>query len=95
MDSLHSLPEYFHPKSLSIKQSDNAVMFYGRDSFLSNFYPCSCSIQAKHFCTVEQYFQFQKACAADNKEVAEMIMKNKNPSEQHRLGRRLAVGEAV
>ena len=95
VDSLDSMPEYLHPKSLSIKQSDNAVMFYGRDSFLSNFYPCNFSIQAKHFCTVEQYFQFQKACAVDNKEVAEMIMKNKNPSEQHRLGRRLAIGEAV
>ena len=87
-ETLDLLPLSIQPKSLATKRDEDIVMFYGRDAFLSNFYPSNFTMDAKKFYTVEQYYQYKKACAAGDQDTADLIMKTMDPSEHHRMARK-------
>ena len=89
VDSLDTLPVSLQPKNLCHKQGNNMILFYGRDSIMSNFYSCNFTLDGKQYSSSEKYYQYQRACQAGNMDIAEKIMDTDDPAEQHHLGNRL------
>ena len=76
VDSLHALPLELRPETLATCNLDTAVLFYGQDSYLSNFYPSKFMLDGKIFDGSEQYYQYKKALHAGNQDLAEQILNN-------------------
>lgn len=93
--TMDSLPDNLKPRNLAKKELDNAVLFYGRDCYLSNFYPCRFVIDGEEFSSVEQYFQFKKVCKLGDFDTAAAIMSTNEPVEQLRLGRKPHVDDSL
>ena len=87
LQTLDSLPDDIHPKTLHEKQTEKAVLFYGGYSIFSNFYKANFEIDKKVYNCCEQFFQCQKAVSAGEHEVALKIMSTEDPREQYRLGK--------
>ena len=93
-DALEKLPPDLHPKNHSEKHTDGSVLFYGGYSPLSNFHPCCFTLNGNQYNSVEQYFQYRKAIAAGNKDVACDIMAESDPKQQYYLGKNLKPDES-
>lgn len=66
------------------------IKFYGRDSYLSNFYPALFTLQGKTFGNIEQYFQYTKAITFGDRIRADMILEApRDPVKCKMLGRRV------
>ena len=89
VDTLDNLPLDLQPATLSCRVLDNAVLFYGRDSWLSNFFPARFTIEGKTYLCSEQFYQYKKAQYANNMSIADQIMKTSDPADHHRLGKKL------
>lgn len=76
-----------------MKVTDKHVLFWG--DWPSNWYPAEFDAETKidgklekhHFYNTEQYFMFIKAVIFGDKEIAEKILKTKNPRKAKELGR--------
>ena len=93
VDTLNLLPLNLQPRKLALRENDNSVLFYGKDTVFSNFYPSKFEIDGQTFCSAEQYFQCQLAVKCGDEEAKNAIMKTSNPVEQLRLGRKVRVDE--
>jgi ribA/ribD-fused uncharacterized protein len=91
VSSLNTLPAHLQPKELATKMLEKTVLFYGKDSFLSNFYPAPFTIDKKSFTGSEQFFQYEKAVRAGDNETAAKIMNTDDPVQHLRLGKKLTV----
>ena len=92
-DSLDSLPASLQLSNLSTRVLDNTVLFFGKDSYLSNFYPTQLILNGKTFSGPEQFYEYQKALKAGDYDIAAKIMSTDNPIEQMRYGRELQLNE--
>lgn len=61
-----------------------AMYFYGKSSFLSNFYPAGFRIEGKRYATVEHYFQSQKTTDSKRREAIRLAP---TPLTAKRMGR--------
>ena len=88
VDSVQSLPYGLDNISLSQKtmKDESGVAFFGRTSFLSNFYPSPIIENGKHFPTVEHLYQFKKASYFNDTETATAILTAKTPIQAKALG---------
>ena len=68
-------------------------MFFGKGSYLSNFYPTQLILNGKTFSGPEQFYEYQKALKAGDHDIAAKIMSTDNPIEQVRYGRELQLNE--
>ena len=93
VDSLDALPESLKLKNLATRDVQNSILFYGKDSVFSSFYPTKFQIGGQIFNSTEQYFQFRKAECASSSSAAEEILKSKDATEIHRIGRKIQVSE--
>ena len=87
--NMDTLPSDLQLENLSMQQTSKSVLFYGKYSFLSNFYQAEFKLDSKTFCSSEQYFQYSKAIHCGNSEIAGKIMATFNPVDQKRLGHKL------
>lgn len=69
--------------------TDKYVFFYGNQEPFSNHYFSQFSDGVHIFNCTEQYMMFHKAELFGDKEIAEEILKERSPSVQKRLGRRI------
>ena len=58
---------------------NNTVAFFGGQSFLSNFHPCTIKHEDKIFNSSEQLFQYKKAQFFKDKTTSDAILKATNP----------------
>ena len=88
VDSVQSLPYGLDNISLSLKtmKDESGVAFFGRTSFLSNFYPSPIIENGKHFPTVEHLYQFKKASCFTDTEITTAILRAKTPIQAKTLG---------
>ena len=59
--NLNQLPEDLSPFSITSKESDTCVGFFGALNPLSNFHPAKFEINDEEFISSEQYIQSRKA----------------------------------
>ena len=72
--------------SIGTVNRQNTVLFHGRFSPFSNFYPCSFTHNGVQYNCVEQFYQHQKALHANKGFVATKILLAEDPVEIKHLG---------
>lgn len=78
---LELLPDDLKPSRTTTPQSDDAVVFFGRSSPLSNHHLCNIKIAGRAFTCVEHFLAWQRANTAKVKELADEVLQMKDPSE--------------
>ena len=73
--------------SLGIKETDSHVLFAGRYTPLSNFYPCKISNENHTFTSSEHMFQFERTTAIGDHTAAAQILVAPSPIEAMIIGR--------
>ena len=91
LETLDLLPEEIQPKTLATRETEHLILFYGKDSCYSSFYPSQFIIDGTKFVCSEKYYQYNKALQLGNNDIAEEIMKTDKTAEYHRLGKKLRV----
>ena len=87
VDSLHTLPyglHNFNPAERRLKDG-KGIAFFGKASFLSNFYDSSFVEEGVLFKTVEHYYQFKRANYFKDVSTAHAIMNAKSPDQAKAL----------
>ena len=87
VNSMDKLPKHLQTSKISIRRTDKAALFYGENACFSNFYRANLMVNEKHYTSVEQYFQYQRAHMAGKEDIASKILKTQDPKEQHQLGK--------
>lgn len=82
---LELLPDDLKPSRTTTPQSDDAVVFFGRSSPLSNHHMCNIKIAGRAFNCVEQFLAWQRANTAKDKELADEVLQMKDPSEHKKV----------
>lgn len=81
---LESLPDDLKPSRNATPQDDEAVVFFGRASPLSNHHICEITIAGRNYTCVEHFLAWQRANVAEDKALAQEILQMKDPSEHKR-----------
>ena len=87
-DDLQSLPFNLTNVRVSEKKLNGieGTAFFGKESYLSNFYPCSFIEKNQTFDCVERYYNYRKALYFNDEETANEILKAKTPNKVKALG---------
>lgn len=80
-DNLELLPPPLRPSSLSVRESDEALVFFSRFCFLSNHYPSQFIIDGQSFHHVEQFLAYKKAQLSQKDEVIQRALQASDPVE--------------
>ena len=86
-DSLHKLPDIFHPRRLFTPSNKNITAFFTNSSPLSNHYRCQVEINCLQYNCVEQYLMEKKATFCGDHHLAQKIMREPDPVRQKSLGK--------
>lgn len=78
---LETLPIPLRPSSLATKQSDQALAFFTKFSFLSNHSPSTFTYQNKVFNNMEQFLAFRRAETCQQHELADRALRTQDPVE--------------
>lgn len=89
VDTLDQLPQDLRKYDLSTAKH-GILPFYGFTCALSNFFPCSFSIDDMHFRTAEQYFYYKKAECHRDRQAAIDVLAAQDPWAQKAVGRQIA-----
>ena len=87
VDTLHKLPEKFHPSRLCSPTNNNITAFFTKSSPLSNHYGCQFEINRRQYNCVEQYLMMRKASFCGDHHLADKIMQEADPVRQKSLGK--------
>ena len=89
IDTLSKLPSDLQPANLCTQIKEKSVLFYGKDSFLSNHHHAPFVLDGKKISGSRQYYHYQKAIHSADNETAAQILSTDNPIEQMYLGRKV------
>jgi hypothetical protein len=89
VDNLHELPKPLRPEFISTPSNNDTVLFFTRNSPLSNHFPCNFIVK-KHYNCMEQFIMESKALTFSDTDIASKIMQTDDPVEQKRLGKSVA-----
>lgn len=81
MEEIHQLPIELQPESVYTPRSTDAVVFFTKNSPMSNHHPAPFTLNGKNFSCVEQYLAFCKAIMAENTSLAERAMESTDPAD--------------
>ena len=83
MDSLHSLPYGLKDANLAERRlkDGKGIAFFGKASFLSNFYDSSFEEHGVTYKTVEHYYQSKKASYFKDMSTASSILNAEHPNQ--------------
>ena len=87
--NLNQLPEDLSPFSVTSKESDACVGFFGTLDPLSNFHPAKFDINDEEFISSEQYIQSRKAEHFSDHSSYQKIMKTGSSLECKTLARNI------
>lgn len=82
---LDRLPQELQPSALATPQSEEAVVFFGRASPLSNHHISEFRIADNVFTCVEHFLAWQKAKLSEDESLAPSTLNMKDPSEHKRV----------
>ena len=84
--NMKDIPVKYHPANNSTKQNDDAVLFFGRNSVFSNFYPSKFKYEGHMYTTNEMYYQAKKADHFGDDKTAARIRSSQDPYDCWRAG---------
>lgn len=84
-NELEQLPQDLQASTITTPQSEDAVVFFGRASPLSNHHICSFKISGKTFTCVEHFLAWQKASLSEDESLAPSVLHMKDPSEHKKV----------
>ena len=90
VDTLHRLPNHLQPQNVATPRNDTTVLFFTRESPLSNHYPCTFTTDGDTFNCMEQYIMKTKALHFGDTDTAAKVMAEKEPGYQKELGKKVA-----
>lgn len=79
--TLHLLPPELQPANIKTRPVGNGLGFQGEESFLSNFFPVTLTVEKCLFSSSEQAFQYFKAITCKKDESAAKILSMANPRD--------------
>ena len=89
VNNLEDLPKELNPAKISTQTVGEVTIFFTRDSPLSNHYMgAPFEVLGKKFSCTEQCYFYTKAMEYGDEYIAKEIMKQSDPAEMMRLGRR-------
>lgn len=80
-DTLHLLPQDLQLCNIKTRMVGNGLGFQGEESFLSNFFPATFTIEQLSFSSAEQAYQYFKAKTCRRDECANKILTQSNPKK--------------
>lgn len=80
-ETLHLLPQELQLCNLKTRNVGDGIGFQGEDSYLSNFYPVTLTVEDQCFNCAEQAFQFFKARTCKRDDMASKILTQSNPRD--------------
>ena len=87
IDKIDQVPLKPSPRTNATKTTEDIVLFYGKASPLSNFYPAKITVATKEYNCSEQCYQHSKAEFFGDDVTSKKIKAEKDPVEQMKLGR--------
>jgi hypothetical protein len=84
INNLNTLPVSLQPTSIAIKTTDQEIFFWGKESKLSNMYPCVFKDGSTEYNCTEQYYACQKARFFEDKIAENKILQSSDPVSQKR-----------
>lgn len=84
MDELHLLPSSITPQAAYTPKSDKVIIFFTKNSPLSNHHASPFSLEGQRFVCVEQYLAVHRAFLAKDKALTRRAMEQSDPV-QHKL----------
>lgn len=85
IDEVSKLPSELQPESVYTPRSKEAVVFFTKQSPLSNHFPTKFSLEGQEYASVEQFLACAKARLAGNKTLEKRASEQKDPSECKRI----------
>ena len=85
-NQLTQLPSKCDPALQCTKQTGDVHCFFGMHTPLSNFYPCSFTVNQIQYSCTEQFIQSRKSECLGNESVAQKIMLTTDPTQMKKLG---------
>ena len=89
VSNLHDLPSDLSPAVVSTPMDENSVLFFTKDSPLSNHYLSGFAVDNLSFNCAEQYIMSQKALLFKDQDSFKEIMKERDPKKQKSLGKNI------
>lgn len=87
--TVQHIPIQYSPKYTSTRHGENAILFHGKDSFLSNFHRSPFTEDLTNYEHVEMYFQCKKAEHYNHEDIAQKIRSEPDPAKCKQLGDRI------
>lgn len=78
---LESLPYPLRPSTLAFRSSEEATVFFSKNSFLSNHHPSDFKIKEVWFHSVEQYLAFKRAQLSGQQTLVQRALRADNPAD--------------
>lgn len=78
-DTIHLLPQELQMCNIKTRLVGDGLGFQGEESYLSNFYPATLTIEQMSFSSAEQAYQYFKARASKRDDMADKILGMSNP----------------
>ena len=88
-DNKDEIPAKFSPRNNATRTDDKTVIFYGRNSPFSNFYPSKFNVASVEYAHNEMYYQLKKAEHFGDDETAKRILRSQDPYDCYRAGCRV------
>lgn len=82
---LDLIPDDLKLSNIATPRSEEAVVFFGRSSPLSNHHICNINIAKRTFTCVEHFLAWQRANIAEDKVLANSVLDMKDPSEHKKV----------
>ena len=74
MSNIHDLPEDLNTFTVTSKENENVVGYFGELNPMSNFFPAPFTLDGQHYISSEQYIQASKAKLFNDLDVYNQIM---------------------
>ena len=87
VDNIDKLPEHLRPSRIFTPMNENRVLFFTKNSPLSNHYPSTFKCNGETYNCSEQYIMACKARLFNDQECVAKIMQEEDPVKQKRLGK--------
>ena len=89
VNDLTRLPESLSPQSGCIRETADAIAFFGQHTPFSNFFRSNIAIEGHTYNCTEQYIQKSKAEIMGCEEVAAQVLKQADPAKQKQMCKNL------
>ena len=95
--NINKVPEELQPRSICEREvsadGSDYLLFFGKDSPLSNWHPAKFTIQGREYSSVEQYYMYRKAVFAKDTRRASDILKTTDTRTIKKIGKNVNVNK--